>query len=314
MNLSSADEQCPHLPVLLKPVLELTQPQEGNRVVDLTLGFAGYGEAYLRAIGPTGSYYGFDLDPAAIEYSSHRLAPYPNRCLFECYSSQFPEQLSAVNLAPGDIDICVADLGVSSPQLDQPERGFSFSQSGPLDMRLGPQVEQNLAEWLSDITERELADVIFYLGEERYSKRIARNIKLALSEGKITDTKTLADTVARSVPHAARHGNIHPATRTFLALRTAINRLDEELKLFLPLAAEWIREGGRLAVVSFHSLEDREVKLFIRNYCSQPQDGFVYRLLPVNKKPIVADEQEMKANPRARSAKLRVAIKQKFPV
>ncbi len=313
MNVNSADEGIPHQPVLLKPVIELTTPQAGDRVLDLTLGFGGYAEAFLQRIQHSGQYLGFDLDPAAIEYSKKRLSPYPNVLFFESYASQFPEHLHPLGLNPGNIDICVADLGVSSPQLDLPERGFSFSTSGPLDMRLGPKVEQNLEEWLTDINERDLADVIFILGEERYSRRIAKAIKTALSEKKLTDTKALADTVARSVPHPARHGAIHPATRTFLALRTAINRLDEELRLILPLATEWLKESGKLAVVSFHSLEDREVKLFIRNYLTEPDnEGWSYKLVPINKKPIIADISEIQANPRARSAKLRVATKLKF--
>jgi 16S rRNA (cytosine1402-N4)-methyltransferase len=206
------------------------------------------------------------------------------------------------NFAP--IDGLLLDLGVSSHQLDTPERGFSFANDAPLDMRLDPTRGATAAELVNETPESELADLIYRYGEERGSRRVARFIAEARRKRPIATTGELAELVARAL--GGRHGKIHPATRTFQALRIAVNRELENLELALPQAVELLAPGGRIAVISFHSLEDRIVKLFFR-----AESGYggvdAARLQIITKKPIEASEQEARTNPRSRSAKLRIA-------
>jgi 16S rRNA (cytosine1402-N4)-methyltransferase len=209
-----------------------------------------------------------------------------------------------------EVDAIVLDLGVSSYQLDTPQRGFAFSSDGPLDMRLDPTQGPTAADLLADLDERELADIIYRYGEERGSRRIARRIVEQRQRQSLTRTSELAELVRKALGGAARRGGIHPATRTFQALRIAVNRELENLEAVLPQAVELLRPGGRLAVISFHSLEDRIVKQFFRaesGYGGSEAPDRPVRLHIVTRKPVTASEAEIQANPRSRSARLRVA-------
>ena len=192
-------------------------------------------------------------------------------------------------------DGILADLGVSSPQLDRPERGFSFRHQGALDMRMNPTQSLTAADLVNHSSERELADIFYHYGEERLSRRIARRI---VERRPFQTTTMLADAIASSVPAKYRHGRIHPATRVFQALRIAVNRELEVLEQLVKISPTWLNPGGKLAIISFHSLEDRRVKHGLRDH---------EQLKVLTKKPIIAGEEEIRRNPRARSAKLRLA-------
>lgn len=200
------------------------------------------------------------------------------------------------------VDGVIFDLGVSSPQLDRPERGFSFRDDGPLDMRMDQREGRTAADLVRDVPERELADLIYQLGEERYSRRIARAIAEARMQGVIGTTRELAAVVERAVPASYRHGRIHCATRTFQALRIAVNRELDVLEPALRDAADIVAPGGRVCAVSFHSLEDRIVKHTFRALATGPAAS----VKVLTKKPVIASESERDHNPRSRSAKLRV--------
>jgi 16S rRNA (cytosine1402-N4)-methyltransferase len=215
--------------------------------------------------------------------------------------SRMREALAAAGLAV--CDRVLLDLGVSSMQLDRPERGFSFMADGPLDMRMDTSAPTTAAEWLASVSEQELADTIFALGDERHSRRIARRIVEARRRTPIRRTAQLADLVAGALPPAARHGRIHPATRTFQAIRMLVNDEMGELERGLAAAVDCLAVGGRLAVISFHSHEDRLVKHFLRAHCDV-----------VTKKPIEASLDEVRDNPRARSAKLRCGVRREREV
>ncbi|MEN9936252.1 MAG: hypothetical protein RLZZ387_2831 [Chloroflexota bacterium] len=289
-----------HVPVLPAEVLSGLAPRPGGRYIDGTLGGGGHAEAVLEASAPDGRLLGLDVDPAALAAAGARLARYGER--FTAARGNFREMTDlAREHGFAQADGILLDLGVSSHQLDTPERGFSFQGDAPLDMRLDPQGDTTAADLVNELPEEELADVIYQYGEERGSRRIARLIGEARRKGRIETTGELAAIVSRAL--GGRHGKIHPATRTFQALRIAANRELENLELVLPQAVELLAEGGRLAVISFHSLEDRIVKLFFR---AQAEAG---ALRIITKKPLEASDDEARANPRSRSAKLRVAEK-----
>ena len=272
--------------------LEGLLDQRGEGVlIDCTLGGGGHSALLLEA-HPRLRLIGLDQDPTARAAAAERLAPFGDRV-----------HIVATNFAaytPTEPALAVlADLGVSSPQLDVAERGFSFRLDGPLDMRMNPAAGETAAELIARLDETELADLIYAYGEERLSRRIARRIKHDLAEqGPYSGTAALAYAVAGCYPPKARRGRIHPATRTFQALRIAVNQELEVLETLLTQAPQWLVPGGRLAIISFHSLEDRLVKHRLKE---NPD------LHIVTKKPVVATEDEVAANPRSRSAKLRVA-------
>jgi len=278
-------------------------PRSGGRYLDATLGGGGHALAILAASSPDGRLLGIDADPAALAAAGARLAMYAERATLVHGNFRDLGRLAREhNLAP--IDGLLLDLGVSSHQLDTPERGFSFANDAPLDMRLDPTRGTTAAELVNETPESELADLIYRYGEEHGSRRIARFIAEARRKQPIATTGQLADLVARAL--GGRHGKIHPATRTFQALRIAVNHELESLELALPQAVELLAPGGRIAVISFHSLEDRIVKLFFRAESGYGGAGEA-RLQIITKKPIEASEQEARANPRSRSAKLRFA-------
>jgi 16S rRNA (cytosine1402-N4)-methyltransferase len=264
--------------------------QADGTYVDATFGAGGHSALILGALGPAGRLVAFDLDPSAAQ----RVPDDPRFTLVHANFRTLPERLAELGIA--SVDGVLFDLGVSSMQLDEGERGFSFRTPAPLDMRMDPTSGESAAEWLAEHDERAIADAIYQYGEERASRRIARAIVARRDEGKpVRDTADLAALVARVVP---RSGRIHPATRTFQALRIAVNDELGALRDGLDAAFDLTASGGRIAAISFHSLEDRIVKHTFRD---DP------RVRPVARKPILAGPEELAANPRARSAKLRVA-------
>lgn len=302
----------PHQPVLYHEVLDALKPKSEKYYLDGTLGAGGHAEGILIASAPHGKLLGLDLDPKALAIAFQRLQAFGDRMMIRKGSYRFaPEILD--ELAWPLVHGILLDLGVSSMQIDQPERGFSFMEEGPLDMRFNQDEGSSAGELVNAINEDQLADILWKFGEERYSRRISRAIVAARP---IQNTKHLADVIQRAVPGYADH--IHPATRTFQALRIATNRELETLTAALPRLARRLAPGGRIAVISFHSLEDRIVKQFFRREskdCICPPEqpvctcGHTATFRRINKKPIRATAQEIRDNVRSRSAKLRVAEK-----
>jgi 16S rRNA (cytosine1402-N4)-methyltransferase len=289
-----------HLPVLAESVLQAFSGLPGlpagggdgeGLLLDCTLGGGGH-SALLLAAHPQLGLIGLDRDPAARAAAAERLAPFADRVRIE--AANFASYTPPVPLVG-----VLADLGVSSPQLDEPTRGFSFRSAGPLDMRMDPQTGETAAELIDRLDETALADLIHGFGEERLSRRIARRLVAERPwAGSGRSTADLAYAVAGCFPPRARRGRIHPATRTFQALRIAVNDELGALDRLLRDAPDWLVPGGLLAVISFHSLEDRRVKTA---FLGDP------RLERLTRRPLVAGEEEQQANPRSRSAKLRVA-------
>lgn len=292
-----------HTPVLLSEVIAGLAPRSGGSYVDGTLGGGGHALSILAASTPNGQLLGIDTDPAALAAAGARLAIYSERATLVHGNFRDLSRLAREH-SFDRIDGLLLDLGVSSHQLDTAERGFSFANDAPLDMRLDPTEGETAADLVNETPEAELADLIYRYGEEHGSRRIARFIAEARRRQAIRTTSELADLVARAL--GGRHGKIHPATRTFQALRIAVNRELESLELALPQAVELLKPAGRIAVISFHSLEDRIVKLFFRAESGYGGSGQA-RLQILTKKPIEASPDEARANPRSRSAKLRIA-------
>lgn len=288
-----------HRPVMQAETLRLLELKPGSLVVDATLGGGGHAEAMLSAIAPGGELIGIDRDPDAISAALARLdRPGYRVRLVRGRMGEIGRLLDESGIAGADA--ILADLGVSSFQLDCASRGFSFRNDAPLDMRMDPSDGETAAELIERLSEEELANLIWEMGEERFSRRIARRIK---SRQGVATTAALAEIVASAFPPAARHGRIHPATRTFQALRIAVNDEMGELDSFLSAAPAKLKIGGRLAVISYHSLEDRRVKRAFRSYAAG--EGYA---LPV-RRAVVPSDDEVAANPRSRSAKLRVLEK-----
>jgi len=300
-----------HQPVLLHEALAGLAIQPNGCYVDGTFGRGGHSRAILSQLGPQGRLLAFDRDPEAVMAAQTLTTD----ARFSITHSPF-SNLGAVlaRSAPEGVDGILLDLGVSSPQLDRAERGFSFRHDGPLDMRMDPSSGQSAAEFLAEAEEREIAQIIKDFGEERFAKRIARAIVLARAEKPISTTRQLALIVANAVPK--REPGTDPATRTFQALRIHVNAELNEIASVLPQALASLKTEGRLAVISFHSLEDRCVKQFIASHSKPPAipAGLAVReadrpLPPLRAvgKAVFAGEEELSRNPRARSAVLRVA-------
>jgi 16S rRNA (cytosine1402-N4)-methyltransferase len=310
-----ATPEPPHLPVLPAEVLDALRPHSGGVYVDCTVGAAGHAAAILDASAPDGRLLGIDADPDALDLAAARLRPYGERVRLAHANYRDLDAVLAETRTP-PADGMLMDLGVSSMQLDRPERGFSFQADGPLDMRLDQTGGVPASDLVNTLPERELADLIFEYGEERLSRRLARAIVERRARAPFRTTADLARTVAAAVH--GRPGGIHPATRTFQALRIAVNGELVGLREALPKAVDALAPGGRLAVISFHSLEDRIVKRHFAaesGRCACPPGlpvcrcGARARLRVLTRKPLVATEAERRANPRSRSAKLRVAEK-----
>ncbi len=284
----------PHVSVLATEVLNALAPREGQVFVDATLGAGGHTDAILAIPGT--SVIGIDRDDIAVETARHRLARYGSR--FTPVRAKFSEIESVLaDLGRGPVDGILADVGVSSMQIDAPGRGMSFRAEGPIDMRMDRSSGETALELIERLDDTELADVIFKLGEERRSRRVARCIRQALANGELKTTLDLRRAVVRAVG-PARIGGVDPSTRTFQALRIAVNGELEELEALLAAAPRVLTDDGAIAIISFHSLEDRIVKRALR-------DKSIWS--PLTKKPVVPGELESHDNPRARSAKLRAA-------
>lgn len=312
-DIAPDPEGAQHIPVLLAAVLDALRLQPGANVIDGTLGGGGHTAAFLQQTAPDGRVLGIDADPAAIRRVSERLASAVESGRLVLAQANF-QSLADVARQHGfaHVDGILLDLGLSSFQLETAERGFSFQQSGPLDMRFDPGQAVDAQEIVNTWPEKELADILYRYGEEHRSRRIARYV---VENRPIESTEQLAAVIAKAV--GQRGGRrIHPATKTFQALRIAVNRELDVLESVLPQALELLRPGGRLAVISFHSLEDRIVKQWMQFEASDfvrdpadPYGGHVKQpgLQLVTRKPITADEDEIRRNRRSRSAKLRVA-------
>ncbi len=297
-----------HISVLLHETVDgVLAGRDTGIYVDATFGRGGHTKLLLSKLDQNARVYAFDKDPQALEVAAQLEQEDPR---FKIIHASFADlQSELANIGITEVDGIMADLGVSSPQLDQAERGFSFMQNGPLDMRMDNSKGPTAAEWLLEIEEEKLANIIYQYGEERYSRRIAKAIKQV---GELTTTAQLAELVKTAHPKWEKHK--HPATRTFQAIRIAINKELEDIEIFLPQAVELLKPKGQLAVISFHSLEDRLIKQFIQKESTLAEDmGWgmpqaqidTRRLKKVSR--IRASEAEVKANPRSRSAWLRVA-------
>ena len=297
-----------HISVLLHETVDgVLAGRDTGIYVDATFGRGGHTRLLLSKLDQNARVYAFDKDPQALEVAA-QLEQEDSR--FRIIHASFADiQTELARIGITEVDGIMADLGVSSPQLDQAERGFSFMQDGPLDMRMDNSQGLTAAEWLLEIEEEKLANIIYQYGEERYSRRIARAIKQA---GEITTTAQLAEIVKTAHPKWEKHK--HPATRSFQAIRIAINKELDDIEKFLPQAVELLKAKGQLAVISFHSLEDRLIKQFIQKESSLAEDSGwgmpqaqvdTRRLKKVSR--VRASEAEVKANPRSRSAWLRVA-------
>ena len=291
-----------HVPVFPQEIAYWLLRQRPMVIVDCTVGYGGHAEMLLNHSDSATRIIGLDQDPEAIAFSQQRLMGFGERVILK-QGNYRDVKSHLAELGVSTVGGVVFDLGVSSPQLDDPGRGFSFRQDGPLDMRMDQTTGTTAAALVNSCQEHELADMIFQFGEERYSRRIARAIVRAREHASIETTGELASVIAGAVPAAYRHGRIHCATRTFQALRIAVNDELGGLAPSLRDAAGLLEPGGRMCVISFHSLEDRIVKHTFRSLAQGSGARFS---LPV-KKPILPTEQECLANPRARSAKLRVA-------
>jgi 16S rRNA (cytosine1402-N4)-methyltransferase len=312
-------KSAPHRPVLLRETMQFLVPERGGLFVDCTVGLGGHSEAMLEA-SPATQVIGIDRDAAALSSARERLSRFGER--FRGVHADFRELERILRELNETQPIGImADLGVSSLQFDSPTRGFSFRFDAPLDMRMNPDSdEESAADLLQRLPEDELAAIIFEYGEERNSRRIAKWIVESREQGKpITTTKELADLVARAAGKR-KNWHIHPATRTFQALRIAVNRELEDLGRFVSTAVDLLQPDGRFVVISFHSLEDRIMKQELRRLAGYCQCGFqsqpdfctcgaskVVEIL--TKRPVVADDVEIDVNPRSRSAKLRACRK-----
>ncbi len=283
-----------HRAVLMEEVLGALQPRAGEVCVDCTVGRGGHAQVIAPMLQPGGRYVGLDVDPQNAAFSAERLAG-----LAEVVRSNFAAARSTLSARGVDrVDLLLADLGFASNQMSDPNRGLSFDSDGPLDMRLDPDLPTTAAELIGTLSERELADLIYRFGEERLSRRIARNIVAQRRISPINTGRQLAAAVRTAV--GGPRAKIDPATRTFMALRIAVNGELEALEGLLSSLPMLMRKGGRAAIISFHSLEDRMVK---RAFAAYGELGVAEVL---TKKPVQASEQETRSNPRSRSAKLRV--------
>lgn len=301
-----------HQPVMLNEVLEGLAIQPDGVYIDGTFGRGGHAAAILEQLGPGGRLLAIDKDPDAIRSAEEQFGD-DSRFMIRQGTFTMLSSLAAEQQLEGRVNGLLLDLGVSSPQLGTAARGFSFLTDGPLDMRMNPAAGSSAAEWLATASEQAIIDVLRKYGEERFAKRIARAITTSRSETPITTTRQLADLVAAAIPVHEKHK--HPATRSFQAIRIFINRELEDLEAVLAQVAGVLAPQGRLAIISFHSLEDRMVKRFIRREYRGEQPPVELPLAGMNYKPrfrplnkgVKAGAAEIKNNPRARSAVLRVA-------
>jgi 16S rRNA (cytosine1402-N4)-methyltransferase len=297
-------EEVQHAPVMLKEAIEFLAPQEGGTYVDCTLGSGGHAREILSLIGPTGRLIGFDKDEAALNRSKEVLAPYLEQVVF--IHSDFRQMVEVLHeLQIGEVDGILFDLGVSSNQFLEPERGFSYNYDTFLDMRMDQSSATTAADLVNTLSEKELADIIFRYGEERWARRIASFIVDWRKKSSVTTTGQLVEIIKAAIPARARRTGPHPARRTFMALRIAVNDELTGAEAGLRAGISLLKQGGRIVAISFHSLEDRIAKNVFREYGHHSRNEI--RIL--TKKPIIPEAAEVKANSRSRSAKLRAAEK-----
>ncbi len=302
----------PHQPVLYHEIIHALKPHSPGKFIDATIGAGGHAWGILEHSSPDGRLLGFDQDPQALALASQRLSPFKGR--FELVNTSYINLQSEMRTRGWEqVEGIVFDLGVSSMQLDMPQRGFSFQTEGPLDMRFDPNQDTSAADLVNDMPEEELAQIIWRYGEERYARRIAQGIVRARP---LRTTTQLAEVIYQVL--GGRKERIHPATRTFQALRIAVNDELAAIGKALPQAVTALSPGGRLAIISFHSMEDRIIKQFYRQeskdcICPPGQPvcncGHKASLRVITRRPIQPGEAEIEKNPRARSARLRVAEK-----
>ncbi len=295
-----------HDPVLLDEVLRLLDPKTGETFIDCTVGRAGHSSAIAHRLGESGMLIGLDVDPKNLEYAKAALATVRCRVrLFHANFAEIEDVLAEAGLLL--VDGVLADLGISTNQLFDAQYGLSFAQDMPLDMRIDPRIEQTAADLVNTMREDDLANVLYELAQERHSRRIARNIAQARKLQPIRTTERLADLVRQAIPPirggGPRHEKIDPATRTFMALRMAVNQELPNLDALLHQAPQHLASGGRFGVIAFHSGEDRQVK---QSFRSAEQTG---QFKSLTKKPLTPSVEELARNPRSRSAKLRVISK-----
>ncbi|MFH1460448.1 MAG: 16S rRNA (cytosine(1402)-N(4))-methyltransferase RsmH [Candidatus Omnitrophota bacterium] len=291
-----------HTPVMYDEVVAYLKLSPGKVIVDCTLGEGGHSEGILRKITPGGQLIGIDQDDDALSITRLRLSRFEDsvRLVHDNFQNI---RVILKRLGLDKVDGFVMDLGISSLQLSAPERGFSFQIDGPLNMRMDKKAQITAFDLVNNLSEEEIANVIYIFGQERFSRRIARNIVQQRNKHVITTTQELANLIIESVPKHQRFRKIHPATRTFMALRIAVNRELEVLQSTLKDAVDLLNPGGRICVISFHSLEDRIVK---NEFKSQARNSVIKI---ITKKPLVPTQNEIQENHRSRSAKLRVAEK-----
>jgi 16S rRNA (cytosine1402-N4)-methyltransferase len=312
MNSASVEDHQPHLPVLYQPIIHALRPVPAGKYVDGTLGAGGHAWGILNASAPDGCLLGLDVDPQAIALAKDRLAQFGHRAII-CQASYTTLAGQLASLGWQQVNGILIDLGISSMQVDTPDRGFSFLREGPLDMRFSPAQGRTAADLVNSLPEGDLADIIYRYGEEPASRRIARAIVV---HRPLATTIELASIISQAM--GGQRGKTHPATRTFQALRMAVNEELQSLEAFLPQAIAALAPEGRLAVITFHSLEDRLVKQFFKREstdCICPPEqlvcncGHQAQIVLVNRHAVAADDEEVKRNPRARSAKLRIVEK-----
>jgi len=288
-----------HQPVLIKEVIDHLSPKSGQSYLDLTAGYGGHSQAVLDITKAPSEMVLIDRDKQAVEALNQRFAGTP----VQIQHSDYLSALQALNNTDKKFDMILADLGVSSPHLDDAKRGFSFKLAGPLDMRMDRTQEKQAEHLVNNLGESQLADILSKYGQEPKARQIAHAI---ISSRPVADTESLAAIIAKTVGWRARRAKTHPATKSFQALRIAVNDELEQLEQALPLISQILAPGGRMAVISFHSLEDRLVKQFLADKAGNRYDS---EMTLLTKKPITASRDEIVSNPRARSAKLRAAAK-----
>lgn len=303
--LSGLNSELTHIPVLPGRVRDLLPSLAGQTVLDVTVGAGGHAKILAESLGSTGLLIGLDVDKQSLARTRELLADAPCRMVFvRANFRQVKGALSSIGIAK--VDVLLADLGISSAQLDDRARGFSFLGDGPLDMRFDLSSQETATDLVNGLKERELADLLYFNAQEMRSRRIAKRICEARRDGRITTTKRLVEIVCRAVgvrDPLSRRSRIHPATRTFLALRMAVNDEMGALNSLLEQAPDILNPDGRIGIISFHSVEDKAVKVDFRRRRSED----VYAI--VTNKPVIADDEERRDNPRARSAKMRVAVR-----
>jgi len=309
VNMVSQDTECVemdmepkpiHIPVMGQEVIRFLAPQPNSCIVDFTVGLGGHALSILKHMGPKGRLIAVDRDKESLNMARENLRDFSQQCEFVHDDFRHIEKIFE-RLSLRQMDGMLLDLGISSYQLEKPERGFSFNSEGPLDMRMDQESFISAFDLVNTLSEREIASILRNFGEERWHNRIAHFLIERRAQKPIASTKDLSETVLKAVPSRFKYQRLHPATRTFQAIRIAVNRELEALEVFLSKFLEYLKVDGRICVIAFHSLEDRIVKKEFRNLA---REG---RIQLLTKKPLSARNEEILNNPRARSAKLRAA-------